>query len=105
MRLLLTATGQFVEFPEPRAIKYAILSHTWDPWGEQTFQDVRESQRAHAGTQDSVLPVLSEKVRRFCEIARSNGYEYGWVDSCCIDKTSSSELSEAINSIDRKSVV
>ena len=42
---------------------------------------------------------LSEKVRRACEIARRNGYLYIWVDSSCIDKTSSSELSEAINSM------
>ncbi|TBU44568.1 hypothetical protein BD309DRAFT_812458, partial [Dichomitus squalens] len=29
----------------------------------------------------------------------SRGYDYGWVDSCCIEKTSSAELSEAINSM------
>lgn len=27
------------------------------------------------------------------------GYEYVWIDTCCIDKTSSAELSEAINSM------
>jgi hypothetical protein len=27
------------------------------------------------------------------------GFEYVWVDTCCIDKTSSAELSEAINSM------
>ena len=42
---------------------------------------------------------LSEKVRKACEIARGDGYRYIWVDSSCIDKTSSSELSEAINSM------
>ena len=40
---------------------------------------------------------LSEKIRRACEIARRDGYRYIWIDSSCIDKTSSSELSEAIN--------
>ena len=34
-----------------------------------------------------------------CEVARRDGYRYIWVDSSCIDKTSSSELSEAINSM------
>ncbi|KAE8333834.1 ankyrin repeat-containing domain protein [Aspergillus sergii] len=29
------------------------------------------------------------------------GYEYTWIDTCCIDKTSSAELSEAINSMFR----
>ena len=42
---------------------------------------------------------LSEKVRKACEVARADGYRYIWVDSSCIDKTSSSELSEAINSM------
>ncbi|PIL25285.1 hypothetical protein GSI_13174 [Ganoderma sinense ZZ0214-1] len=42
---------------------------------------------------------LSEKVRRACEIARRDGYRYIWIDSCCINKESSSELSEAINSM------
>ncbi|PIL25319.1 hypothetical protein GSI_13208 [Ganoderma sinense ZZ0214-1] len=42
---------------------------------------------------------LSDKVRRACEIARGDGYRYIWIDSCCINKDSSSELSEAINSM------
>ena len=42
---------------------------------------------------------LSEKIRRACEVARRDGYRYIWIDSSCIDKTSSSELSEAINSM------
>ncbi|KAI1792660.1 hypothetical protein LXA43DRAFT_887087 [Ganoderma leucocontextum] len=42
---------------------------------------------------------LSEKIRRACEIARRDGYRYIWIDSSCIDKASSSELSEAINSM------
>ncbi|KAM5542828.1 hypothetical protein V8D89_003492 [Ganoderma adspersum] len=44
-------------------------------------------------------PGLSPKVREACRVARANGYQYLWIDSCCIDKTSSSELSEAINSM------
>ena len=44
-------------------------------------------------------PWLSLKVRRACQTARAHGYRYIWIDSCCIDKTSSSELTEAINSM------
>ncbi len=44
-------------------------------------------------------PGLSPKIREACRVARANGYQYLWIDSCCIDKTSSSELSEAINSM------
>ncbi|PIL25391.1 hypothetical protein GSI_13281 [Ganoderma sinense ZZ0214-1] len=42
---------------------------------------------------------LSDKVRGSCEAARRDGFHYLWIDSCCIDKTSSSELSESINSM------
>ncbi len=42
---------------------------------------------------------LSPKIREACRIAREKGYRYLWIDSCCIDKTSSSELSESINSM------
>ncbi|PIL28688.1 hypothetical protein GSI_08732 [Ganoderma sinense ZZ0214-1] len=44
-------------------------------------------------------PELSPKIREACRVAREQGYDYLWVDSCCIDKTSSSELSESINSM------
>jgi hypothetical protein len=40
-----------------------------------------------------------DKVEHFCDIAAADGFEYLWLDTCCIDKTSSSELSEAINSM------
>ena len=42
-----------------------------------------------------------EKIRRCCSVAKANGFEYVWIDTCCIDKTSSVELSEAINSMYR----
>lgn len=42
---------------------------------------------------------LSPKIRRCCDYARARGYAYLWIDTCCIDKTSSAELSEAINSM------
>ncbi len=31
--------------------------------------------------------------------AAADGFDYVWIDTCCIDKTSSSELSEAIKSM------
>ncbi|RWA12374.1 hypothetical protein EKO27_g2757 [Xylaria grammica] len=40
------------------------------------------------------------KIRRTCELAKEEfGLDYAWVDTCCIDKSSSAELSEAINSM------
>ncbi|KAI0353269.1 hypothetical protein OH77DRAFT_1522729 [Trametes cingulata] len=44
-------------------------------------------------------PELCPKIKGFCDIARRHGYRLVWMDSCCIDKTSSTELSEAINSM------
>ena len=45
MRLLDTHTGQFVE-KDPREIKYAILSHTWDQV-EQTYEDIEDIQTSY----------------------------------------------------------
>lgn len=48
MRLIDTKTGFFVDFPDfSMAPSYAILSHTWDSKGEQTYQDVREIQERY----------------------------------------------------------
>lgn len=38
-----------------------------------------------------------KKIQRTCEQADKDGLDYAWVDTCCIDKTGSAELSEAIN--------
>ncbi|MCJ1292975.1 hypothetical protein MMC34_004528 [Xylographa carneopallida] len=40
-----------------------------------------------------------QKIQMCCHKAKTTGLEYVWVDTCCIDKTSSSELQEAINSM------
>ncbi|KAK2776372.1 het domain-containing protein [Colletotrichum kahawae] len=39
------------------------------------------------------------KVERAAKQALSHRYDYIWIDTCCIDKSSSAELSEAINSM------
>ncbi|TBU53257.1 hypothetical protein BD310DRAFT_164073 [Dichomitus squalens] len=184
MRLLNTYTGEFRDFPNHSEIPlYAILSHTWDPNGEQSYQDVRRIQDTYkisaasrqisspspaatppavplsstqhqrsshsqpsdapflgpdpgasisvtdhisagelsdasraADGQDTLPTIvstpfyalsgiweqrwgLSAKIRKACEMARNDGYDFIWIDSSCIDKTSSSELQEAINSM------
>lgn len=71
---------------------YAILSHTWED-EEVTFQDWTSPMRnGMKGFQ---------KIHMTCQIAASNGIQYAWVDTCCIDKSNSAELSEAINSMYR----
>ena len=39
-----------------------------------------------------------KKITNACDLAHHKGYEWVWIDTCCIDKTSSAQLSEAINS-------
>ena len=70
---------------------YAILSHTWEG-DEVTHQDMRDLRiaRHKAGFW---------KIQMTCEQAKEADIEYAWVDTCCIDKTSSAELQEAVNSM------
>jgi hypothetical protein len=71
---------------------YAILSHTWEADDQEvTFQDFANGVGINK---------LGYGKIRFCgEQARKDGLQYFWVDSCCIDKSSSAELQEAINSM------
>ncbi|KAF9701084.1 hypothetical protein EKO04_000972 [Ascochyta lentis] len=47
------------------------------------------------------MPTGFEKINAPCLQALADHLPYLWVDTCCIDKTSSAELSEAINSMFR----
>ncbi|KAL7946040.1 heterokaryon incompatibility domain-containing protein [Trichoderma barbatum] len=91
MRLLKTKTLELEIFATNEDIRYAILSHTWRE-GEVTFADLQHHEKRTRAQG-------WEKIRRSCEIAAGLGFDYVWVDTCCIDKTSSAELSEAINSM------
>jgi hypothetical protein len=96
MRLLNAKTLGFEEFMNEKTIpKYAILSHTWGS-EEVTYRDLR----------DGLSPVVRQKtsftkIKWTCQQAKAEGLEFCWVDTCCIDKSSSAELSEAINSMFR----
>ncbi|KAK4692124.1 hypothetical protein P7C71_g5019, partial [Lecanoromycetidae sp. Uapishka_2] len=92
MRLLHTTTRTVKDFPEKAIPDYAILSHTWGKH-EVSFQDLLKSDHDH-----KQHPGFS-KIEGCCALAASEGWEYIWIDTCCIDKTSSAELSEAINSM------
>ncbi|KAK3703532.1 hypothetical protein LTR37_014379 [Vermiconidia calcicola] len=70
---------------------YAILSHTWET-DEVSFHDINHN--ANAETK-----LGYQKIRWTCAQALEDGLNYAWVDTCCIDKSSSAELSEAINSM------
>ncbi|RPD57988.1 HET-domain-containing protein [Lentinus tigrinus ALCF2SS1-7] len=102
MWLLSTDRAELHHFISPDAVEegYAILSHVWDPQ-EQSFKDIRKLQKRCALTGQNPRDLASEKVKRCCEVAEQYNYKWVWIDSCCIDKTSSAELSEAINSMFR----
>jgi Heterokaryon incompatibility protein (HET) len=78
---------EFVDGPIPR---YAILSHTWGlDSDEVSFKNIMESTgNSKAGY---------EKITFCGERAAMDGLQYFWVDTCCIDKSSSQEVTEAIN--------
>jgi hypothetical protein len=84
----LTLTKDVTTPPGP----YAILSHTWGADDEEvTFNDLEDKTGADK---------IGYAKLRFCaNQARKDGLEYFWVDTCCINKQSSAELSEAINSM------
>ncbi|VUC32780.1 unnamed protein product [Clonostachys rosea] len=91
MRLLNTTTLELKEFFGSSIPQYAILSHTWSD-EEVLYQDI---QNGSASSKKAFA-----KVSNFCSLARDHGQlKWGWVDTCCIDKSSSAELSEAINSM------
>jgi hypothetical protein len=97
IRLINTDTIRLTSFMGDRIPKYAILSHTWDHNEELSFQDMQaviENCKHPAAMKSGYYKIVET-----CRKARENGIAYAWVDTCCIDKTSSSELSEAINSM------
>ncbi|KAM3066325.1 hypothetical protein ACMFMG_003166 [Clarireedia jacksonii] len=73
-------------------VEYAILSHRWgNPEDEVSFEDMRngchEDKRGY------------KKLAGCCKQARKDGLHHVWIDTCCINKESSAELSEAITSM------
>lgn len=102
MRLLRTEGYQLVEandisapFPE-----YAILSHTWiSPKDEITYQDFK--QRKGDIENDIFKQKGWAKLRRYCDRAARDGWEWAWMDTCCIDKTNPADTQEAINAMFR----
>ena len=95
MRLLNTETYELHTFPSAdHTPPYAILSHCCqDATGEVTFADIQHLPRARTMSGWS-------KIENACAVARRRHHcEWLWIDTCCIDKGSSAELSEAINSM------
>jgi len=97
MRLLrLEDGGEFslVEYAGSHIPRYAILSHTWGADHEEiTFRDLTDGTGKNKAGYRKLI---------FCgKQAANDGLQFFWVDTCCIDKSSSAELTEAINSMFR----
>ncbi|EKJ76974.1 hypothetical protein FPSE_02849 [Fusarium pseudograminearum CS3096] len=74
--------------------EYAILSHTWGhAKDEVSFQEINNP------SPEVRLKTGFRKIELCVKQAQLDGLMYCWVDTCCIDKSSSAELSEAINSM------
>ena len=97
MRLLDAKPGggfSLTKFVGDAIPSYAILSHTWEADDQEvTLKDIENSLgNAKNGYR---------KIEFCAEQATKDGLRYFWVDSCCIDKSNSTELQEAINSMFR----
>lgn len=105
MRLLHTTTLEVVEVLDDAIPTYSILSHTWDA-DELSFQNIQTVEgRWRNPPDDEVRAIVNkkgfEKIKAAAVLAKRCGHAYIWIDTICIDKTSSAELSEAINSMHR----
>jgi len=97
MRLLhVKDDGEFslVEFFSNSIPLYAILSHTWGADDDEvSFKNIVKGRGKGKAGYDKLA---------FCaKQTASAGLRYFWIDTCCIDKSSSAELTEAINSMFR----
>jgi hypothetical protein len=102
MRLLHSTSLEFEEFEieefeteQRKNPKYAILSHTWGKASDEvSFQELPHLRAATEGQK-----LGFHKIKRCGEVAAAANIDYIWVDTCCIDKTSSAELTQGINSM------
>jgi hypothetical protein len=90
MRAINTTTLEFKDEVDPPGCAYAIISHRWQD-DEVSYQDYVEKRKREGPGYAKIL--------NFCRQANQDGLEWAWIDTCCIDKKSSAELSEAINSM------
>lgn len=86
----LTPESEVEDFAGKPIPDYAILSHRWTS-DEISFQDMIHNRKRNS--------IGYEKVQQLCKRAAQDGFQYAWIDTWCINKESSAEISEAINSM------
>lgn len=90
MRLLHTDSLTFRDFFDEDTPPYAILSHRWGE-EELSYQDFLDGHHKDGEGHQKVLGA--------CNLAKAEHHQWIWIDSICINKASSAELSEAINAM------
>lgn len=97
MRLLNIYTLELTVFDgEDTVPPYLIASHRWQQ-DEATYKDVLKKRNKHTKGY--------KKIESFCQLAASKkirdtiSCDWIWIDTCCIDKDSSADVSEAVNSM------
>ncbi|KAG2139824.1 uncharacterized protein EDB93DRAFT_1252946 [Suillus bovinus] len=70
-----------------------LLSHRWEET-EVLLDDIQNKDLRELDGIDGIA-----KLQSFCKVARDAGYRWAWMDTCCIDKKSNTELQESVNSM------
>ncbi|KAI5993783.1 heterokaryon incompatibility protein-domain-containing protein [Pisolithus orientalis] len=93
---------EVLKVSDGKGTRYAILSHRWGADSEVNYKEMIGLMKMEEHKRDNVRQRDGyQKIVKSCEQAMKDGYEWLWIDTCCINKRSSSELSEAINSMHR----
>ena len=94
--------AKVLELRNDETPNYAILSHRWIDSMEVNYEEMIDLAKMDKQEKDEIRDRLGyKKIVDTCQQAQKDGCEWMWVDTCCIDKRSSAELSEAINSMYR----
>jgi hypothetical protein len=92
-----------MHFINARTLKLEVFSGEPPPYAILSHKCLSEAEEVVLGEfHDEALRKKKAGFRKSewtCQRALEDGVEFAWVDTCCIDKSSSAELSEAINSM------
>ncbi|KAG1770592.1 heterokaryon incompatibility protein-domain-containing protein [Suillus placidus] len=73
--------------------RYVMLSHTWGE-NEPLLHDIQNNVVYKLKAAGGLV-----KLQSFCKLARHAGYNWAWVDTCCIDQNNNVEFQKSLNSM------
>ncbi|KAI5984990.1 hypothetical protein EDC04DRAFT_3002318 [Pisolithus marmoratus] len=81
---------------DDKVMDYAILSHCWGT--KVSYEEMVGLMKMEEQEREEVMHHDGyQKIIKSCEQAMKDNCKWLWIDTCCIDKQSSSELLQAIN--------